>query len=400
MDIDFLSSGLVADPFPVYEDVRRAGRCVRNDAAGIWMVPGHQDAVTVLRDVNHFSSTIMADETFGPWYDGAPTMLGADPPEHTRLRSAVQGLFTARATARREPRVRQLVDDLLNADLVVDRMASGQPVDLVEAVAEPLSSTVVCELIGIPTTDRSLVAGWTREMVLGSVAAVSADRRPDAAKLYQQAVAAGRHLSDYLTGQVRWRRTHRADDDLIAHLLGAERAGAMNEREVVATCVLLLLAGIEATAKLIGNGLVLLGEHPDERRQLVADPSLIRLGVEEVLRFAGPTQFDPRLVVGPVDLAGTRLPDGDVVWLLTAAADRDPERFPVPEQFDVTRSASQHLAFGHGPHLCLGAPLARLEAKAALGAVLSRTPEFMVSDINYGAGFFVRGPSALAFRAC
>lgn len=398
MDIDFLSPALVADPFPVYEEVRRTGRCVPNEGAGIWMVPGHQDAVAVLRDVDHYSSTIMGDETFGPWYDGAPTMLGVDPPEHTRLRSAVQGLFTNRATARREPRVRQIVRDLLDAPPVADRLAAGQPVDLVGALAEPLSSTVVCELIGVPATERTLVASWTQEMVLGSVAAVAAPRQPGAAEVYERAVAAGRSLADYLTDQVRWRRTHRKDD-LIAHLLHAERTGAMTEREVVAMCVLLLLAGIEATAKLIGNALVLLSDHPDERRRLAEDPRRIPSGVEEVLRFAGPTQFDPRLVVGAVDLGGTQLADGDVVWLLTAAAGRDPERFPAPGRFDVARPPGQHLAFGHGPHLCLGAPLARLEAKAALGELLSRVPDFTVTDVDHGTGFFVRGPESLAFRA-
>jgi cytochrome P450 len=394
LDVNFMKAEIVADPFPHYERIRSVGRCVRNGLAGVWMVTGYDDAVDIFRDVGRFSSRILADDTFGPWYSGASTMLGSDPPEHTRLRSALRQPFTVRSLGRWEPLVRRTVADLLREAL--GDPAHGEPIDFLEGVAFPLPALVTARLLGVPEVDAPRVVAWTHEMVVGSVASTFAEAEPDAAEVYRRAVEAGFELADYVRDRLL-RGPGPADDadGILSRLLAAERAGVLTRPEVTATCVLLLLAGTETTAKLIANAVVLLAEHPDQRERLLAEPSLITSAVEEVLRFSGPAQFDPRLVTEDVSLGGVRLAAGDRVWVLTAAAGRDAAHFPIPSRFDIRRTPNAHLGFGHGLHLCLGAPLARMEAVAAVQALLHLMPHYTIAELDYGRAFFVRGPTRL-----
>lgn len=394
MDIDFFAPDVAADPFPYYEKVRAAGRCVRNEAAGIWMVTGYDDTLAVLRDPARFSSTLMSDDTFGPWYEGAPTMLGTDPPEHTRLRSVVQRLFTHRATVQREPLVSRLVDELLARDGVSERLLSGEAVDVVAALAAPLPMLVTASLLGLPTRDQPLLSEWTDQMAVGSVAAAVAGTEPEGQETYARAVAAGHQLADYVREHLA-SRSQRQGQNVMSHLVAAADKGQVTDAEVTAACVLLLLAGGETTVKAIGNAIVLLARHPEERRRLHDDPTLLGLAVEEVLRYSGPSQFDPRLVVQDTRIGSSALHKGDVVWVFQPAANRDPERFPDPDRFDVARTPNPHVSFGYGIHLCLGAPFARLEMRIALRRLLELTPDFEVRQVDYGRGFFVRGPSTL-----
>ncbi|WP_131766604.1 cytochrome P450 [Candidatus Protofrankia californiensis] len=391
LNINFMSPEVVADPFPVYERIRLLGRCVYNGLADVWMVTGYDDAVAILRDPSRYSSRVLADEKFGPWYDGAATMLGSDPPDHDRLRSALRPCFTVRAVSRWEPLVRATVEEVFAA--LQEPLRDGEPIDMLTGVAFPLAALVTCRMLGVPESDSSQVIRWTHEMAVGSVAAVLADTEPTAAALYRNAVSAGRALADYTRSRLASEAP--AEDSLLAHLLAAHRTGTLTRPEVVATCVLLLLASTETMAKLIANAIVLIAAHPDQRRALLADRSLTGAAVEEVIRFSGPAQFDPRTVTEDTAIGAVSLSPGETVWVLTAAAGRDPIRFPHPERFDITRSPNQHLGFGHGIHLCLGAPLARVEARLALEQLLSLVPDYVVTTVDYGQSFFVRGPVRL-----
>lgn len=393
MDLDLRSAGFVADPYPVYEQVRAGGRCVRSERAGAWLVTGYDDAVTILRDPARFSSSIMAGDEFGPWYDGAATMLGTDPPEHTRLRSVVQRLFTARATAARAARVDAIVADLLAAEKVAGYLSAGDPVELVGTVLAPLPVLVLLDLLGLPAVDLDSVLRWTADMALGSIAALDEGTDPDAAAERQGAVAAGTELAAYVREHIAGGRTGAAS--VLSELVAAAGTGRVSPPEVVATGVLLLLAGIETSIKALGNLVALVGSHQDQQRRILADPDLVGPAVEEVLRFGGPTQFDPRVVRAGARLGGTQLQPGDIVWILTPAANRDPARFPRARSFDVARTPNPHLGFGQGVHLCLGAPLARLESRVLLTRLLRLAPHFGVRDVDHGRGFFVRGPVRL-----
>jgi cytochrome P450 len=318
-------------------------------------------------------------------------MLGSDPPEHSRLRLALGQSFSARSLTRWDPLVRRIVTDLLGG--VGGALRDGEPVDFLNSVAFPLPALVMAELLGVSRSDTDLVVGWTHEMVVGSVASMFAGSEPDALAVYSRAVEAGVELANYVREELLRRPAE--GHPVLGQLIEAERAGVITLPELVATIVLLLLAGTEATAKLIANAVVLLAEHPGQRQRLVTDPSLTDSAVEEALRFSGPAQFDPRLVAEDTSISGVSLAAGDRVWVLTAAAGRDPARFPFPASFDITRTPNPHLGFGHGLHRCLGATLARLEARVVLQAFLHLAPHYVVTELDYGRAFFVRGPVRL-----
>jgi len=247
-------------------------------------------------------------------------------------------------------------------------------------------------MVGVPADEVDVVVAWTHDMALGSVAGMRRDIDPEARHLHERALHAGVALAEY----VRSLLDHPVPpDSLMARLLAASHSGMLRRSEVLASCVLLLLAATETTARLIGNTIALLADHPAQRKRVIADAALAAPAVEEVLRFSGPAQFDPRLVTAAARVGEARLVAGDVVWLLTAAAGRDPARFKDPSRFDIGRSPNPHLAFGHGLHHCLGAPLARLEARAVLTRLLADVPDHEVVHVDYGDGFFVRGPERL-----
>lgn len=376
LEIDFSDPGIVADPFPTYERIRGTGRCVWNPATDVWLVTGHADAVEIFRDHSRFSSRILADDTFGPWYGGAATMLGADPPEHDRLRAAIKGAFTKHNLSLLQPRI----------DMMAETMLLETSVNVMADLAYRLPAQVIGELIGVPAADMSTVTSWTCDMAVGSMAYIYGDL-----DRYRQAVTAGMALARYLAGEIA--HHDRREATVFGRLLHAVEEGLISRDESIAACVLLFLAGTETTAKLLGNAVVLLAEHPEQRRSLVHDPRLVPTAVEEIIRYCGPAQFDPRLVTRAGEFADAQIAEGDVIWVLTAAAGRDSARFTEPHRFDVTRKPNPHLGFGHGIHLCIGAPLARMEATALLRALLRLAPHYDVFGVDYGHEFFVRGPS-------
>jgi cytochrome P450 len=308
-------------------------------------------------------------------------MLAMDPPDHTRLRKLVSAAFTRRRTEALAPGVQQLADDLL------DRLAEQDEADLITAFAYPLPIAVICRLLGVPDADHHLFREWTAPLVVGgNMAGVEA---------YSAAASA---LVAYVRELLAEKRRRPADDLLSALVAVRDGGDRLSEDELTSMVYLLLLAGHETTVNLIGNGVLALLTHPDQLALLRAEPDRLPAAVEELLRFDGPLQSAvPAIATEPVEIAGTTIPEGGNVVVALLAANRD------PDVLDLTRSESLgHLAFGHGVHHCLGAPLARLEGRIALGSLIARFPRLRLAvpatEITRTPGFMMNGLAALPVR--
>lgn len=318
----------------------------------------------------------------GNFLDSALTyhMLNADPPDHTRLRRLVSKAFTARRVESLQPLVHEITDMLLDA------MAGLGQTDLIETFAFPLPITVICELLGVPLSDQARIRQLFTAMLTSGP---TAEGR-------QRSLAAAGDIAGYVTSLIAAKRTEPADDmlsDLIAARDGAQR---LDENELTSMAFLLVIAGHETTVNLIGNGLAALLSHPDQLAALRADPSLVPSAVEEFLRYDGPVEHATfRYTTEPVEVGGTTIPEGQMVLVVLAAADRDPARFAEPGTLDVRRGESAHLAFGHGIHFCLGAPLARMEGRIAFTSLLARFPDLRLAvdpaDLHRQPGMILRG---------
>jgi hypothetical protein len=360
------------------------------------LVVSHEEAMTALNDRRlskdmHAAlatgSAVVAEGLPGPEF--ARHMLTVDPPDHTRLRRLVTSAFSPRRVeALREP-VRAIADDLLD-----DIAAAGPdgPVDLVSTFAFPLPFTVICELLGVPRPDRAqLGAAFTKLLV------------PTAT---EEEYAAAKEASDavvtMLAELVAYKQGAPGDDlvsDLVSARDGAER---LSDQELLSTVFQLMVAGHDTTASLIGNSVVALFRHPMQLAEMRLNPAKIPAAIEELLRYDAPVPHSTfRYAVEPVTIAGVTIPSGSQVIICLAAANRDAERYPNPDQLDIDRETTRHLAFGHGVHHCLGAPLARLEGHIALASLLLRFPRLALAvplgDLHWGHGdgLVLRGLSEL-----
>jgi pimeloyl-[acyl-carrier protein] synthase len=360
------------DPYPLYHRLR-ADDPVHRSALGFWVLTRHADVLAVLRDqrmsrdprrserVELLRSSAEVDELLAS-EEAAPSMLFVDPPDHTRLRTLVNKAFTPAAVERLRPRVEAIVAGLL------DRVAGAGAMDVVEDLAYPLPVTVICELFGVPTADRDQFRAWSRELVHLLDPLVASDA-------LERALQARLALRGYLRGLIAERRAHPAGD-LLTALIAAEDQGhqQLTEDELVSMCVLLLVAGHETTVNLIANGLLALLRNPGERARLQADAALAGSAVEELLRYDSPVQLTSRHALADLDIGGRRVGAGETVVAVLGAANRDPAQFPDPDRLDLARAPNRHVAFGGGIHFCLGAPLARMEARVAIPAMLTRLP--------------------------
>lgn len=378
LDVQFMEAAAIDDPFPLYEDVRATGRVVWNGILQGWMVPGFDDCSTVLTDKGERFTAMPSTPEVLPWFE-APTMISVDGAMHQRLRGCLAPLFARSALAQWEPRVRVVVDQLL-APLV----EGDESYDLI-ADFTMIPTIIVAEMLGVPEERHGDFRHWSNTIVSNLAwghedAAVQVTLRQ-----------ASTELNQYLREEIE-RHRREQPDDLLTAMIQMSDDGTMGDDEVRAAAVLLLVAGYDTTAKLLANALVALELHPDERRLVVDDPALVPAAIEEVLRWRGTVQAIPRIAVQDTVLADTEIVAGEMVYTLIAAADRDPDRWVDPASFDVKREAKAHYGFGWGPHLCLGAPLARLESKVAIEELLRRAPEYRLRDIVFGPSFFVRGP--------
>ncbi|MFD3478231.1 cytochrome P450 [Streptomyces sp. NPDC058695] len=382
-----------ADPFPFYRQLREDGPVRRAVLAGgleAWLVTRYEDGLAALSD-SRLSSDVR-DASDPRLLERLPateresmlrTMLRSDPPDHTRLRRLVSKAFTARRVAELRPRVQEITDGLLDA------IVPAGKAELVEDFALPLPVTVISELLGVPVADRNDFHRWTDDMILQGA------EPPDPARMDR----AWRQMRSYLTGLLRDKRA-RPGDDLISALIATRDEGhQLDEDELIAMAFLLLVAGYITTVNLIGSGIAALLAHPDQLQMLRDDPELLPGAVEEFLRYDGPVNPGiARFAREDVAIAGVAIPRGATVLVASAIADRDPARFPDPDRLDITRQDNAHLAFGHGIHYCLGAPLARLEGQIAMGTALRRLPHLSLAvpprELRWRSGG-LRGPERL-----
>jgi cytochrome P450 len=310
-------------------------------------------------------------------------MLNADPPDHTRLRRLVNKAFTSRTVARLQPRIEQITDELLDA------MAGEQNVDLLDALAFPLPMTVICELLGVPMDERDDFRVWSNILLSSD----QGERVPEAAQ----------KMAEYLTKLVASKRAM-PTEDLLAELVEATEDGdRLSEEELVGMAFLLMVAGHETTVNLIGNGVLHLLRNPDQLAALRAQPDLLPGAVEEILRLEGPVNIATiRFTTESVTVGGQDIPAGEFVMVALSSANRDPEKFADPDTLDITRPAGGHLAFGHGIHYCVGAPLARLEGQIALGKLIARFPDLALAaepeELAWRNSTLMRGLTRLPVR--
>ncbi|WP_260697084.1 cytochrome P450 [Streptomyces sp. 130] len=283
-------------------------------------------------------------------------MSNTDPPDHARLRKLANRAFTARRVEALRDRVQHLVDRLIDA-----AVAAGPEMELIEAFASPLPMSVVCELFGIPEEDRPRVKDWFRRF----------DRLSEDIAESEKAID---QYEDYLSGLIRQRRRAPGDDLISALVATQTQDDRLTDSELLSTCFVLITAGDETTTHLITNGVLALLRHPDQLARLREDPGLMRGAVEELARYDTVTQAIVRVVAEDLEIGGQTLREGELVYLFLGATNRDPERFDDPDRLDLTRTGNRHLSFGHGPHFCLGGPLARLQTEVAIGTLVRRLP--------------------------
>ncbi|URM93750.1 cytochrome P450 [Actinomadura madurae] len=379
------------DPYTVYAELRESGPVHPIDfppGATAFLVVDHEHGRAALNDPRlskdgaHSAVPVNGEMFFGG------TMLAMDPPDHTRMRGLVAKAFTARRVERLRPRVEEIAGALL------DGIAARGEADLIEDLAVPLPIQVICEMLGVPASDRGRFREWTAVLTVPALTAEARAHRREVARAF----------TGYLREVIAERRA-RPEDDLVSALIAARDGdAALTEAEMVNSIGLLLIAGHETTVNLIGNGVLALLRAPGQLDLLRRRPELLPSAVEELLRFDGPLEWaSQRIALEDMEIAGTPIPKGAWVHVSLGAADRDPAVFEAPDRLDVTRAPKRHVAFGHGIHFCLGAPLARLEGRIAIGGLLDRFPGLALAvppaDLrHHRTGSIVRGLVSLPVR--
>src|SRR5215217_909708 len=391
--VDLFDPAFKVNPYPTYARLRSTApvhRAALPDGRGVWLITRYDDVLSVLEDERFVKDwrKVMTPQQL----DQVPAipevmkplsrnMLDTDPPDHERLRALVSKAFTPRLIERMRGRVQAITDALL------DTVEGQGEMDLIDDYAFPLPVTVIAELLGVPSEDRDRFRQWSDAAVSGN-----------ATQEYMEKILIPhmQAFTDYLLAMFEEKRKN-PEDDLVSALVQAEEAGdKLSEDELLGMVFLLLVAGHETTVNLIGNGVLALLKHPDQLRKLKDDPSLIKLAVEELLRYDGPVETSTeRFAREDVDMDGTVIPRGEMVLVVLAAADHDPERFSDPDDLDITRTDNRHLAFGKGIHHCLGAPLARMEGQIAISTLLRRMPNLRLKEppesLSWRPGMILRG---------
>lgn len=386
---DPLDAEFIADPYPIYAKLRTEAEIHQHELLGQLVAVSHRACSAVLR------SPVLQRS----WTDREPaselrafnmlhrnSMLETSPPRHTRLRRLVAAAFNRGHTERLRPTVQAIADQLVSQ--LADQIAAGSSADLVTAVAGPLPTEVIAELLGVPASDRGLLRPWSNAIVKMYEYGLPPDRRLAAERAASEFV-------EYLRALVADRHA-RPGEDLITDLVSVSGDGALTTDEVVGTAALLLMAGHEATVNVLGNGMLALLTHRHQWRRLRRDPGLLPLAVEELIRFDAPLQIFERTATADVEIAGWRVPAGQKIAALLGAAARDPAVFPDQDSLDIGRQPNPHLGFGMGLHYCLGAPLARVEVQAALQALTTQLPRLRLGgEPVRRPEFAIRGLSSL-----
>ncbi|WP_339255654.1 cytochrome P450 [Paenibacillus sp. FSL R5-0713] len=377
----FFTKEFTHNPYPVYEKLRKdepVFRVMFPHGEFGWIITRYEDAVQILKDPR-FSKDMVRRYGAENQSIFSNNMLFSDPPDHRRLRGLVQKAFTPKMVANMRSHIQDIADELL------DNLPSQEKMNLIDDFAFPLPIIVISEILGVPAQDRDQFRIWSNTVIDASTA--------ESAELFEQH---SKEFTDYLTA---WFAKVRQDPgtDLISQLVIAEESGQqLTEQELLGVVSLLIIAGHETTVNLIGNGILALLEHPEQRELLIKQPELIHNAIEEMLRYNGPVEFSTsRWALEDIEFRGQHIAQGELVIVALDSANRDEQQFKDADIFDITREKSSHLAFGKGIHLCLGAPLARLEGEIAVSTLLNRFPNMQlqadVNELEWRPGMIVRG---------
>jgi cytochrome P450 len=387
-----------ADPFPIFRRLQDEDPVHWSDRVKGWNITRYEDVRAIALD------RAMSADRVRPFFDVLPgeeqrrlADLGhyltlwavfKDPPDHTRLRGLMNRAFTPRAVEALRPNIERIVDDLLDA--IVERGNA----DVIADFAYPLPASVIMDMLGVPRSDLGVMKVWSDDIALFvGIARATPDK-------YEKAQAGTREMAAYFRRLVTERRKAPREDMISALIAAEEQAQHLTEDEIVATCILLLFAGHETTANLVGNGVLAFLRHPAELAKLAARPELAAAAVEECLRYDGPSGALARVVAVAHEMGGRQLKPGERVYAWMNAANRDPRRFSDPDRFDIERPDNRHLTFGHGAHFCLGAPLARLEAQIAFPRLFERLRglELTTNKFEWVDSLILRGVKKLPVR--
>ncbi len=396
------SGELSANPFPLFAQMRSLGAIVPiplpfgEGTRQAWMITRLEEAVQVLKDHKRFTvkaSSVdtaragffrqsAAEASERPGFIGGASMISVDEPDHMRLRGLVSRAFTPKYIQGLRPRIQQLAGELL------DKVQDQGTMDVVHDYAYPLPINVISEMLGVPSKNREQIRTWSEALASGGLS----QHEEQAAKIWA--------FSAYIEQLVAEKRQHLLDD-LISQLIQMEEEGdRLDEAELLSMIGLLVFAGHETTSNLIGIGTLMLLDHPEQFAKLKADPSLVPSAVEELLRFNGPVTIPvPRFATEEVELGGQHIEKGDVLIVALHSANRDESQFTQPDELDIARHINRHIAFGQGIHICLGAPLARLEGDIAFTTMLRRMPDLRLNvprdSITWRVSSNLRGLIAL-----
>ena len=396
---DLTSDAYFADPYPTYAVMRKDAPVYQLPGTNLWYVTRYQDLAALFRDARFSSARVdeffvgvsedLAEQAevvhrfFSDWLNFI------DPPHHTRLRKLMVRAFSPRNIAALEPFVRTVANE------AISQIRGTGSFDVISDLAFPVPSKVISHMLGVPPEDTASFEGWSHDAV--RVMAWTDDQNENVKIAYQGV----RNLESYFRGLIAERRA-RSADDLLSLLVQADEDGQiLTEQELVSTCALLLMAGHETTTNLIGNAVIALLRHPQELARLRANPALIDTAVEEFLRYDGSSGVIGRVALQDAELGGTTLPAGHVAMGMSQSANRDETVFADPNRFDITRPPGHHLGLGHGPHLCLGGALARLETRIAIGSLVAAFPrlELSTEQLPWLRSLAARGVSSLPVTA-
>ncbi|MPZ96562.1 MAG: cytochrome P450 [Propionibacteriales bacterium] len=367
--LDLADPGFIADPYPALAALRAQADLAWHEPTGRWLATTHAAVGATLRhrSLGRIWSDLEPAERFEPFSAlHRNQMMENEPPAHTRLRRLVAGAFARGHVERLRPRVQELATDLL------DRV-SGDDVDVLAAYAEPLPVAVIAELLGVPASDRGQLRDWSQRIV-------AMYEHGRTLEVEQAAITASEEFSGYVRALVTARQGD-LGDDLVSDLIRARDGdGRLSSDELVASVVLLLNAGHEASVNVFGNGLVALLRHPGQLRRVVSGEVPVEVALEEMIRFDAPLQLFERTATAEVEVAGVEVAAGQKVAALMGSANRDAAVFPDADGFDAGREPNPHVGFGMGLHFCLGAPLARMELAVSVAELLRRFPRLALAE--------------------
>lgn len=393
VSVDFTDPRIVEDPWETLEEIRNLGPVVYNDAIDAWMVSSYRNCARMLGNARNFTTERLG-ESYAELF-GGNTMQFDDSPMHDETKAVWSKQFQRDNLGELREMVTEIVDQRLLP--FVKRLRSGEILDARQHLTRGIPTLVIARMMGLPEERFEEFSRWSDAMggILGGVVGSSEEGQA----MVREGQAATAAMNEYLH-EVLEERRRTPTDDLVGRLTASEVASKMSERDLVASVTQLVFAGNETTANMMAHMVVALAEHPDQRRAIAADRTLISAAVEETNRWQTPVALKMRHARNGADVDGVPVPDGAKMLGLQLSANRDPDRWPEPTEFDVHRRSTPHLGFGFGKHVCLGLNLARLEASVWLERLLDELPDWeLAAPPYYGNNFWVRGPKTVMLAA-